>query len=220
MQALHRCVLSMAVLIVWLSGCGERGGVQSLDPVAGRTATAVRQQGDDANGRQWPLLARITLTILLEKANPKGVTAADIEKTVRDNVWNARAEYSLEGMRQWTVAASNGPPVRLGEVADLDVRLVRRDGQSASPLRASRPETEMDQQTDAGTPARIDVQVETGKVIARGVNLNDVAKAVHDLRPDREYSLEDVRNLTVPAEGGTSVRLGQVAKIDVIIKGM
>lgn len=211
MGTLARNLGLLAVLALGLSGCGAGGDERPPSPVAEGAPVLAREQSADANATPWPFLAQITLNIHSKEAAAKGVLRSDVGKAVADSIRRSGAEYSLDAMSKWMVVANAGPPVRLEEVATVDVYLMRRDVAGVAATGAG-------WQNDA-RPARIDVDVMLGTVKASGVDLNDIAKAVRGLLPGKEYSLEDVRNLTVPGKNGTSVRLGQVAKITVVFQG-
>jgi hypothetical protein len=64
--------------------------------------------------------------------------------------------------------------------------------------------------------ARVALEPDTEKMAKVGVEAYDVNRRLDHLLENREYRMEDISGLTVAGKDGASVRLAQVAQINVI----
>ena len=194
-------------------GVGRRSQTPEADAQDGRV-------GAD----RWPFLATVHLVVLPDNARDKGIDVADIVTSVEDTLKQMSVEAKVKGKKESTLDAletavvkgRHGTKVRLSEVARLDVSLVHKDALAGNIAGATRPPSVLSGPREDYGPARIDVHVDERTLTAKGVTMADVNKAIASLARNREYSLDDIRSLRIPARGRTFVRLAEVATVTVL----
>jgi len=218
MRVVHAVLLFGALFGTPLSGCYDHENAEPANAIPGQAVSRTASQVVDADIKQWPYYARITITFSPDRGQPKGVNTADFAHSMKASVLGqGESEYSLESLRSRLILTSNGTAVRLSEVADVEVVLFRRTDVSSNSSKCQ-ANSKDNLKPDSECVARLALRFDKGANANRSVEMDAVIEAIDRLSPGKELGLEDIRSLMVPTRQGSRVHLAEVAEVEIVLK--
>ena len=186
----HGLVLALVVL----------GYAHVCIPVSGEpSADSPRHE---VSAPKWPFQACLKITILRDKIAPRGITVADIASAVKDTKWK-----SLKELETLSVRSGFGAAVKLPDIAKLDVVLTGQGTAVAKKLAS---------EGYAIYSARMSVEVDENRLKEMGIDAAAVDTAIDRVSSAKKFTMKDVRDLTIRGKNGSDVRLGTMARINVV----
>jgi hypothetical protein len=198
MYKVKLAIIMFSIFLLFILSCSR---IDSDRNTRSDIETTTRVSADDL--RAWPVEAWIDVTFIANKMHEYGVSSIDLDEAVKHTACS-----TLSDIRKIGLKSSSGKQVLLGDVAIVDVALVRRGSSKALG----------DNHPLGATPARIALRAKQTGTSGSITSAIAVDNLLSQLELGRKYTLTEIRNWPISRSNGTSIVLDSAAEVKVISK--
>jgi len=168
--------------------------------------------------REWPFRAKVVVTVRRQEASARGVLFSEIEEVLSQHLKELGKEDVRDVISSLNVPAIDGQPVAVAEVADVEIRLIRRDAGADDLRPAGQRGADRRYRDEGWFPARIMVCVQAERARAAGVSLQAAGRVLQQLAPNTEYCVDEIERLPLAGTDATPIPLARVAEVRIFVK--